>query len=136
LINLSDPHGAEFATQQKKQIMREKYVSHIWKKNKLRIGSHIFRNLFLHLQFTQMIARKYKRYIRQFWRKKKKKFVRCKHRPKGSEVWSSQIFKFTAMTGRRQKVYRGISYVVRMCRCLGLGKFWGVVSFVSMSGGP
>jgi hypothetical protein len=33
LINLSDPHGAEFATQQKKQIMREKYVSHIWKKN-------------------------------------------------------------------------------------------------------
>jgi hypothetical protein len=32
VINLSDPHGAEFATQQKKQIMWEKYVSHIWKK--------------------------------------------------------------------------------------------------------
>ena len=76
-IDLSDPHGAEFDTQQKKQIMREKYVEHIWKKNKLRIGSHIFRNLFLHLQFTQMIARKYKRYIRQFWRKKKKKKVRA-----------------------------------------------------------
>jgi hypothetical protein len=39
----------------------------------LRIGSHIFQNLFLHHQFTQMIARKYKRYIQQFWRKKKKK---------------------------------------------------------------
>jgi hypothetical protein len=83
VINLSDPHGAEFATQQKKQIMQEKYVSHIWKKHKLRIGSHIlFRNLFLHLKFTQMIARKYKRYIRQFWRKKKKKkFVRCNADP-------------------------------------------------------
>ncbi len=73
VINLSDSHGAELATQQNKQIMREKYVEHIWNKNKLRIGSHIFRNLFLHLQFTQMIARKYKRYIRQFWQTKKKK---------------------------------------------------------------
>jgi hypothetical protein len=73
-INLSDPHGAELSTQQKKQNMWEKYVEHnIWKKNKLRIGSHIFRNLFRNLQFTQMIARKYKSYIRQFWRQKKNK---------------------------------------------------------------
>ena len=78
-INLSDPHGAELSTQQKNQNMWAKYVEHIWKKNKLRIGSHIFRNLFLHHQFTQMIASKYKRYIQQFWRKKK--CVHCKHRP-------------------------------------------------------
>ena len=40
-----------------------------------------------------MIARKYKRYIRQFWRKKKKKkkFVRCKHRPKDGEMKIYQI---------------------------------------------
>ena len=56
----------------KSKLCERKYVEHIWKKNKLRIGSHIFRNLFLHLQFTQMIARKYKRFIRQFWRKKQK----------------------------------------------------------------
>jgi hypothetical protein len=80
----SDPHVAELSTQRKKQNMLEKYVEHISKKNKLRIGSNIFRNLFVHLQLTQMIARQYKRYIRQFRQKKEKKGVRCKHRPQAN----------------------------------------------------
>ena len=65
----SDPHVAELSTQQQKT----KYVREIcwtyFEKNKLRIGSNIFRNLFFHLQFTQMIVRQYKRYIQQFRRK-------------------------------------------------------------------
>jgi hypothetical protein len=42
------------------------------KKKKLRIGSNILRNLLFHLQFTQMIACQYKRYIDSFGEKKKK----------------------------------------------------------------
>ncbi len=69
----SDPHVAELSTQQKKQNMLEKYVEHISKKNKLRIGSNIFRNIFFHHKLTQGFAHQYKRYIQQFRRKKEKR---------------------------------------------------------------